>query len=80
LIENLRPATKSQNAANRGKTCNNTSGFKGVWWRRRYRKWQATIGVNGKRFYLGMFDTPEAAHAAYAAAAQRLHGEFARVA
>lgn len=36
------------------------------------------FGVNGKQHYLGVFDTLDAAGAAYAAASAELHGEFGR--
>src|SRR5258708_16286059 len=47
---NLRPATGSQNAANKGRQSNNTSGFKGVNWND--GAWQASLCVNGRREYL----------------------------
>jgi hypothetical protein len=73
---NLRPATSAQNQHNRRKQCNNTSGFKGV--DRRGDLWRARISAGNKRLELGLFATPELAHAAYADAAVKLHGEFAR--
>ena len=76
---NLRIATPSQNQANRGKQCNNTSGFKGVHFFKRDGKWQAFISSKRKRYHLGYFDTPTAAYVAYCQAAERLHGEFRRV-
>lgn len=79
-IENLRASTKPQNQSNRGKNKNNTSGYKGVNWHARQKKWHARIGVGSKRIYLGSFDTEESAAMAYAQAAMRYHGEFARVA
>lgn len=78
--ENLRPATSSQNNRNAKRRSDNTSGFKGVTWRRRERKWAAQIRVDGKNMYLGHFDSPEAAHAAYCKASAELHGEFGRTA
>jgi hypothetical protein len=42
--------------------------------------YMARITVNGKKKYLGTFATPELAHAAYAVAANRNHGDFARTA
>jgi hypothetical protein len=77
---NLRIATTSENQRNRGLSANNTSGFKGVSWQKRTKKWRAEIRSNGVYWWLGDFDTPEAAHAAYVAASERLHGEFGRVA
>jgi hypothetical protein len=77
---NLRIATTSQNQANTGAPATNTSGFKGVSWRERDKKWRAQIRSNGVYWWLGLFDTPEAAHAAYVAASEVLHGEFARAA
>ncbi|MBX3579886.1 MAG: HNH endonuclease [Rhizobiaceae bacterium] len=75
---NLRKATNAQNSANqRLKRCN-TSGFKGVCWHAGGRAWMARIRANGKSHYLGLFGSREAAHAAYVAAADKLHGEFAR--
>ena len=73
---NLRRATPSQNIANSRRPRHNTSGYKGVsLWRGR---WRAVICNNGRLVYLGTFATPEAAHAAYVAAASKLFGEFAR--
>lgn len=74
--ENLRIASNSENQRNRGKPSNNTSSYKGVSWHRSAGKWQAQIMVNGKSMYLGLFTTPEAAHEAYTATAEKLHGEF----
>ena len=79
-IENLRAATRSQNCRNKGAQKNNTSGFKGVSWQKRDKKWQAQIKLDGKAHHLGRFDTLEAAHEAYKAAATKLHKEFARFA
>lgn len=75
---NLRIATASQNAANRRKPRNNSSGYKGVSFYKKTGKWVAYIRHNYRHKTLGYFDTPEAAHAAYCAAAQRFFGEYAR--
>jgi len=77
---NLRAATRAQNCQNRRRRKDNTSGFKGVRLDRRYNKWRAEISACGSKYDLGCFDTPEAAHAAYVAASEVLHGEFARAA
>lgn len=77
---NLREATRSENAVNSLMRANNTSGFKGACRGEGRKKWQANIRADGKLHYLGSFDTPEAAHAAYCEASKRLHGEFSRVA
>lgn len=61
---NLRPATKSLNAYNSKTPASNSSGLKGASWHRAGRKWQAHCGPR----YLGLFDTKEAAHAAYLSA------------
>jgi hypothetical protein len=76
--DNLRVATTSQNKANSGKRSNNTSGFKGIWWHKRAGKWAASIMVSGSKRSLGLYTTPETAHAAYTDAAKKYFGEFAR--
>ncbi|MEI7998669.1 MAG: HNH endonuclease [Candidatus Omnitrophota bacterium] len=75
---NLREATRSENQANRGKTKANASGFKGVYWDKKAKKWKAQIGFESKTKYLGLFDTKEEAHDVYKKAADNLHGKFAR--
>lgn len=74
---NLRFATTAQNQANRRRSRNNTTGFKGVsWCRGRYR---ARIKINSRYTSLGVYDSgPEAARA-YDQAALIHHGEFARL-
>jgi hypothetical protein len=78
-INNLRPATNSQNGANERMKSQNTSGYKGVSWFLN-KWWKAQISYRGKVIYLGHFDCPKEAHAAYMAAARKYHGEFARAA
>jgi len=75
--DNLRRATVSQNNANRRLHRNNKCGFKGVV-RNQWGRFCASIYKNGRRRHLGMHATPQAAHAAYIAAARKLFGEFAR--
>lgn len=77
-MNNLRVATAAQNNANRGKNKNNTTGFKGVTWSPRRKKYQAQIFVNRKCLFLGRFETPQAAHQKYSEAAVKYFGEFAR--
>lgn len=77
MLFNLRLATRSQNNSNKGLTNANKHGLKGVSaFKSRFR---SDIAFGGVKYYLGLFDTPEAAHEAYVAAAIRLHGEFAKV-
>ncbi len=75
---NLREATLSQNKANNGMYKNNKSGFKGVVWHKRDRKWCSSIRINKKLIHLGSFDCPATAHKAYIEASATLFGEFAR--
>lgn len=77
-LENLREATPSQNAHNARKSRRNTSGFKGVSRHKQTGSWQANIALEGKQYFLGLFDTAKAASEAYDAAAEKMHGEFAR--
>lgn len=78
--QNLRLATRSQNICNRGPHSNGTSGFKGVSFFKPKQRWRARLSIDHVEHHLGYFDTAEQAHAAYVEAAERLHGEFARVA
>lgn len=75
-ITNLRPATSSENKMNAHMQSNNSSGFKGVSWDKRDRKWRAYAGLNGKQKSLGYFATAEAAAESYQAFARQHHGEF----
>lgn len=75
---NLRLASPSTNGANKRRSSNNKSGFKGVSFHARDRKWRSQICVAGHRIHLGDFATAEAAHAAYIAAANKHFHEFGR--
>ena len=75
---NLRIASNSQNQANRPATRRSSSGFKGVYWHSRRKRWHASISVDGRLIHLGYRDTQDEAASLYAAAAQKFFGEFAR--
>jgi hypothetical protein len=73
---NLREATNSQNKSNSGLYVNNKSGYKGVSWYKKYKKWVSHVSVNGKRKTLGYFDNAIDASIAYENFAKQHHGEF----
>ena len=74
--ENLRGATKSQNAMNRRSNKGSSSRFLGVSLETRAKKWRVQIQVNDKKKHIGYFTTEtEAAHA-YNLAAAKHFGEF----
>lgn len=72
---NLRPASYSENAMNRDINIRNAVGYKGV--RKNKEKYEARLGLNGKRCSLGHFNSALEAAIAYDKAALNLHGEFA---
>jgi len=76
---NLRESFLSENLWNRGKSKNNTSGYKGVSFFKSAGKFKARISRNGRRYFLGHFDNAVDAARAYDRAAVRMHGEFARL-
>lgn len=77
-IANLRIATGAENSRNISKHARNTSGLRGVDFRKGMGRWRATIMVDRKKMHLGYFDTAAEAARAYDEAASRLHGEFGR--
>ena len=74
---NLRKATRSQQNMNRGMQKNNTSGFKGVYWMQRCKKWQVSININKKKIHLGYFKDKDDAIRVRLEAEAKYYGEFA---
>jgi len=74
---NLRITTACEQAYNRRKRCDCSSGFKGVY-KTEDGRWRAVITVLKKKVNLGRFMDKESAAAAYREAALEYHGEFAR--
>jgi hypothetical protein len=75
--ENLRICTHIENMQNQGKRENNTSGYKGVTFHKREKKWRAQVQMQGKRKTVGSYTSKEEAYLAYCEAAKKYHGDFA---
>lgn len=75
--ENLRFATKAENARNTGTYSNNTSGYKGVCFSVTAQRWVVKLKVDGKDITKGGFLTKEQAALHYNKLAKQYHGEFA---
>jgi len=60
-VENLRIITHRENLSKRG----GTSKYAGVRFNKNNNKWQSSITLDGKRYYLGSYKTEEEAHIAY---------------
>lgn len=76
---NLRQCTTQQNFQNQKIKTNNSSGFKGVFWDKRLKRWRARIKVNYVGKHLGCFSKKEDAALAYNNAAIENFGEYARL-
>ncbi len=76
-IDNLRDATESDNACNKGMQRNNTSGFIGVSFNRQNGKWRARIHRNHVMHDVGFFNTAEEAAQARAKFVREIQGKFA---
>lgn len=74
-IENLRLCTRSQNMQNLTKVSSAT-GFKGVTFHKQTGKFQASIKIEGKFKYLGLFVFAKDAAKAYDVASVEAFGEF----
>lgn len=75
-IQNLRLATRSQNMCNITMKRTNKSGFKGVSFHVASGKWGASVVVDRKKHYLGLYETSEEAADVAAAKRKELHGKF----
>jgi len=62
---NCRWTTYAIQASNKGKYVNNTSGYRGVSFKKRCGKWCAQIQINNKKTHLGYFDSAEEASEIY---------------
>jgi hypothetical protein len=76
---NLRIVTHAQNLANQRLHVRSASGFKGVSWDKKSKKWAAHIKYQCRKRHLGYFAVKEDAARAYNAAATELFGEYARL-
>lgn len=56
-IDNLRLVSNTQNNQNSYKRPKTSSIYKGVHFNTKSKKWHSTIRVNGKKIYLGCFDS-----------------------
>lgn len=72
-IANLRPASNLENAQNRSRSSNNTSGRSDVTWNKKTKKWRARLTVGYKRMHLGYFESLDDAFSARAQAKMKYH-------
>lgn len=75
---NLRIANHSQNGMNRKINYNSGTGYKGVLLRKDTKKYRAYIRKDGKRRWIGQFDSANDAARAYNEAAKEMFGVFAK--
>ena len=75
---NLRITSQHRNTFNSALPKNSTTGFKGVCWDKKEKKYMAHIHPNGKMKFLGYYNSPIDAALAYDKAAFLYFGEYAR--
>jgi hypothetical protein len=78
-LENLRPATRSENQCNRGAIASNTSGYSGVTWHKASKAWVVRVMKNGKTVVQQYFKDLELAGLFAAEARSLYHGAYAKI-
>lgn len=76
-IENLRPATSSQNGYNKKNYSSNKTGVKGVNFNKQCGKFSARCQVNKKQNWLGLFPSLQLAEEAVKQFRAKHHGDYA---
>lgn len=74
---NLRKCNRNENVWNRNIQRSNRSGYIGVSWHKKTKKWQVRITNHGKRIHLGYFRNPKEAAKTYDESVKSIHGQFA---
>jgi len=74
--ENLRFCTSSQNSCNSKIAKSNTSGFKGISFIKKSKKWRVRINIKNKQIFLGTFRFKKDAINAYKKGAIKYHDRF----
>ena len=77
-INNLREAKSADNSANSKLSKNNTTGAKGVFWKKRIKKWEVAVSYNKQRHHFGVYKDFELAELVAIEARNKYHGEFAK--
>lgn len=77
-IENLRTATRSQNAYNQTVPKNSTTGIKGISWNKREKKWQVSLKINGHKKSFGYYNDIDYAVFINNAMRHKYHKEYYR--
>lgn len=75
-IDNLRWATIKENNQNTSISSRNKSGYKGVNWDKRYKRWRASIFENGLKVHIGYFESLDDAIKARQKKANEVFGEY----
>lgn len=75
-ITNLRLASPTQQQGNKRLDCRNKSGFRGVFFDKRTRKWTATLSTKKGLRRIGAFTEKKLAVEAYEREAKKYFGEF----
>ena len=77
-IENLRGCNKFENARNSKRPITNTTGVKGVQWKKDKNKFKVEIWVDKKPRFFGYYDSLDEAKLIAISARNKHHKEFAR--
>jgi hypothetical protein len=77
-LENLRPATRSENQCNRGALASNTSGYPGVTWHKASKAWVVRVMKNGKTVVQQYCKDLELAGLVATEARSLYHGAYAK--
>ena len=75
-VSNLRWCTQQENCFNHRLNKNNTTGIKGLYFKKNSQKWHAYIKFNYKKIHIGCYENIDDAKIARQAKAKELFGDF----